>query len=195
MELLLQREADLKMSWHPGCMHIGGKDYAVGEIGRTGPGSPKDAPDWKTPSVPSSVSFTITANNQELHDSIVAVLRELEKTDQIKVNAQMAYNTKTKIKTKDQFVELEKIVTEANNKITQRVTELCHELELLGCSTDDLGCAKYTVMPADCFEWETKTNYGNICVYSHSGTQFYQFLNSNGLLEKHFPEWYRNGNF
>jgi len=197
MELLLEKESDLTMSWHPGCIHMGGNSYTVGALGSTGPGKSSEQPQWKPPIVSKSLQFTIGFKtiDTDSYNKIVSAINELANTDPVKVNVSGIWNTKNKVKTKDSFVELEKEVI-AQNEITRKKFEkLCDKIEAMGCYLDDVSPPKYMTLPEDCFEWETKVNFGGISVCCHSETQFYKFLDSNGLLEKYFPEWYRTGNF
>ena len=88
MELLLEQENELNMTWHPGCCYSNGH-YSYGPIGRQGPKpGPNDPPDNTVITIPTSVAFSISIknNDKEIYDKLTETLKQLKSTDNIDIN-------------------------------------------------------------------------------------------------------------
>ena len=89
MEILLQKEDILKLSWSPGC-HFNGTTYILGAIGRRGPGTTEEdlKKPWFCKGVPSSLQFFIRFNNVgdiDLYNEIKDIIIDIKNTDQIEI--------------------------------------------------------------------------------------------------------------
>lgn len=197
MELLLEKEAHLILSWHPGCYHIVGSSYTVGPIGRRGPGITNTETSWVIPGIPSALQFHIKflQTEQADYDTLANAIQKLAETDQIKVDVSKPYDVKGKIGIKKCFQAIDENIKKQNKIITDKFISLCNELNFLGCNTDVIRPPHLITLPEECFDWIIRKDYGSISVCCHKETEFYKILNSYGLLEKYFPKWYRDGNF
>jgi hypothetical protein len=209
MDILLNSEFELGFSWHPGCIFEGissstGKPkYMRGCVGRIGPGmSTEDIKKqvWEKPNVPSSLVFTINFKNQtdgDLYRKISGVLKEMENTDQIEVTCSAPRKVRDKIGVKDEYKEKSEEANNKNKEINEKLMSLVGQLEELGCTCDDLGSPKYEKILDEWFDWNEYENakLASINICCHNETQFYGFMQENGIFEKYFPEWYAKGNF
>ena len=228
MEIFIERENELNLSWHPGCMFMGMKtssscysigeigstgcvgntecnskpEYIVGAIGSKGP-SCSEQPKEITPitKVPSSIKMSISFKNKNdstLYETILNIVRDLQKSgDQIEINHTQPRLRRDKVKIKDKFHDEYEKMEERNSSIRQKFIALCTQLEELGCFVDDLGQPKYERVPENWYEINEYTDYSccSIGVCCHDDTIFYKYLKEKGLLDKYFPEWYKNRQF
>ncbi len=210
MDILIEEEEHLILSWYPGCYFsglnsCGCPEYILGDIGRTGcsystfSSEPKVEQGW-TPKISSALQFTIKVkriDGIELYDKVLSVIEKLQKTDQIKVDVTRPYVTRTKLEPKEEYKQLVEEMTESNAEIVTKYQSLVEKLEVLGCDCDDIGAPTLKSIPDEYYDWKIHTDAtrGSINVCCHSGTEFYKFLNENNLLEKYMPEWYRKGDF
>lgn len=201
MQLLLDRGDELNMDWHPGCIYDGNGNYYYGPVGRRGPGvTDEDLKNpFVVPSIPTCLQYTISLKNNDaqLYKLIITALTDLKNSgDVIDVKMGGVRHVREKIKVKDECKEIVDKITLENNQLKDKFTSLADELDKLGCDTSDVGCPKYKLIPDEYFEWNEYDDYKTcISVGCHNGTIFYKFLQKNGLLEKYFPQWYKDGKF
>lgn len=212
MEILIDREADLIFSWHPGCMFQGidqhGQSiYVLGEIGRRGPGVTdldikKQIENWEKPSVPSSLQFNIRLKNktdEQLYKEILEVLIEhaSNNSGQIKVTVNAPRKIREKGCVKEEFKDKLNEANQKNNEIREKFLSLINQLGVLGCMCDDLGQPRYEKILDEWFEWNEyiDASYGSFSICCHSETHFYKFMQEKGIFDKYFPEWYAKGEF
>ena len=84
-----------------------------------------------------------------------------------------------------------------SEKVEEKYSILVGQLEELGCYCSKLGKPTYQTIPDDWYEWREyiDTERFSISICCHNGTKFYQYLQSNGILDKYFPEEYKNWKF
>lgn len=192
MELLLENEDKLQLSWHPGCSYHNGR-YDVGAVGRIGPSDPYEP--WVCPAIPSSLSFNIRFKNKEDIDLFNQL--SLIKEDGIEVKIYNHSFKKEKIKIKDEFIKKANEITIKNEAIRDKCDQLIEQLEELGCNCYDIYPTTLEQIPLDWYEWQESydATLASITVLCHDKTHFYLFLKEHGILDKYFPEWYRLGKF
>lgn len=199
MELLLERENDLVMTWHPGCFYSNG--YQYGPIGRIGPKPGPDEPqqDNTVITIPNSLAFSISMknNDKELYDKLNNMLQQIKVNDNIDVNLDRGTtHKKEKLGVKPEHEINIKKINELNEYILDRYNQLTNELEQMGCDTNDLRGPKLEIIPNEYYEWNEYDDYKvSYRIGCQNGTKFYKFLYEKGLLDKYFPEWYRKGEF
>jgi hypothetical protein len=207
MEIIIDREADLILSWAPHAYWIGGSTYDVGPIGRTGPVGMRGSDSLGPRNLPDSLIFYIRFKDETdlpLYLAIRKGLEVLKTYDEISINQLSYHNGNRKsyiIREKGNLYpvyEKEVAKIEKENKLIEaKYLVLVDQLEELGCDCDDLKSPKYQTIPNDWYEWNESIDINrdsfNICC--HKGTKFYQHLQKHGILNKYFPEWYRMGNF
>lgn len=191
MELLLENEDKLQLSWHPGCCYHNGR-YDVGDVGRRGPSDPCEP--WVCPAIPSSLSFNIRFKNKEDIDLLNQL--SLIKEDGIEVKIYNNCLKRERIKIKNDFKEKVDEITIRNEAVREKCDQLIGQLEELGCDCSDI-YPKLELIPLDWYEWQESTDatLASITVLCHDKTLFYQFLKEHGILDKYFPEWYKLGKF
>lgn len=207
MEVLVERQQDLKLSWHPGCgFHkkgLGKSTYYVGPIGRRGPNTTEEdlKKEIKITEVPNSLVFYINFTNEskDLYETILNELENLIKYgDDIEIKEKRGpYNRIERIKPKPEYEDKIKEITERNEKINKEYIELVDKLEQLGCCCDDISGPKYEKLIDEYYELKEYVDYNSayIHVCCHKDTKLYNYLNQAGILEKYFPQWYRDGKF
>ena len=228
MEIFVERENDLILSWHPGCIFMGMKtynsnvapEYMIGEIGSTGCRGPSSVseymvgpigskgasdikPEQTSPitDVPSSIKLHIgfkNKNDDNLYNSILEIVENLQKSgDQIQINKTGPRPRKDKIKIKDEFSDKYMELEERNLILKQKFLVLYNQLKELGCYLFDIGEPSYESIPYNWYEIKEYTDYSccSIGVCCHDDTIFYKYLKEKGLLDKYFPEWYKNRKF
>jgi hypothetical protein len=211
VDVLISREKDIEYSWHPGCSYmgigtpIGGLShalYAVGAIGRRGPGVTEE--DLKKSSniteVPKCLALYIkikkdAGGGDNLYLAILGSLGSLVGGgDPIQVIPSQTRQIKEKLAPKDEYKK-QIAAIEAKNKSTidglnflkRLISEVC-------LNAEDL-LPKLSSIPDEWYDWNEYTDYPTIEVRCHSGTEFYKFMDKNSIFTKYFPEWYKNGNF
>jgi len=198
MELLLENEDKLQLSWHPGCYYYNGK-YTLGDIGRRGPGVTDEdlKKPWVCQGVPSSISFNIRFKNKDDIDLFNKLLSIIKKLEGIDVKFYDNCLKKEKIKIKDEFREKVDEIEERNKNVREKYLILIKQLEDLGCYLDSISGPKYEQISNDWYEWQESydATMVSINVLCHDNTHFYLFLKEHGILDKYFPEWYKLGNF
>ena len=152
MELLLEKKSDLIINSYE-CVHTGENNYHINSMGCTGPPGPVSI--QREPSGLKAILFSINFKtfNQNNYIRLIDSIKKLAEADQIKVNVSTTWNTKKKIKTKDNFLDLEKVIMTQNEAITNKFVQLCNELEKLGCYTEEISQPDYITLPEKCFEW------------------------------------------
>jgi hypothetical protein len=194
MEILINREPDLELSWHPNCI-FQGTDYVISPIKSK---SLMVNDEEHDPTIPKTLQFHIGFKNKEdvnLYKDILEIINDIAKYDQIKVIKNEPKVTKEKVclkkECKKQFTK-----TNKNNKKTKaKYDKLVNKMRDLGCRQFDF--PDYGDISNQWFEWKEyiDTTSASISVCCHSETHFYKFLQRNNMLEKYFPEWYKPGNF
>lgn len=196
MELLLENEDKLQLSWHPGCSYRNGR-YDVGAVGRREPGVTEEdlKKPWVCPNIPSSLSFNIRFKNKEDIDLFNQL--SLIKEDGIEVKIYNHCLKRERIKIIDEFKEKVDEITIRNEAIRDKCDQLIEQLEELGCNCYDIYPTTLEQIPLDWYEWQESTDAteGSITVLCHDKTHFYRFLKEHGILDKYFPEWYKLGKF
>lgn len=230
MEIFVERENDLNLSWHPGCIFMGMKtynsnaipEYMIGEIGSTGCCNPNGMPDYVVgpigskgagsniqkpeqilpiTNVPSSIKLHIGFKNQNddnLYKSILDIVEKLQNSgDQIKINKTDPRLKRDKVRIKDEFYDKHIELEERNLILKQKFLVLYNQLKELGCYLDDIGGPSYERIPDNWYEIKEYVDYTccSIGVCCHDDTIFYKYLKEKGLLDKYFPEWYKNRKF
>jgi len=207
MDILLEHENDLDINWHPGCSRMGHNTFSVGGIGRLGPGvSMEEARKPITiTEVPKCLVVYISIKKSvdskkaiQLCDLLNECFNKLlEQGDGIEIKGrQIIKSSQKKIGVKMEFLDDYNKIAHENQKIRDKCNELIHQLESLGCAVNDASFPKLVQVPDEYYIYENVTEVNSrfdICCDSQ--TRFYQFLKDKGLLEKYFPEWYRNGCF
>jgi hypothetical protein len=198
MEIIIEHENDLELSWHPSCGWIEGYTYVVGIRGATEKLGPNESP-----KPPNSLVFNIRFKNKndvQLLKTIWGMLNELKTTDQITINS-FGYHTEPLIKERGNLkAGYQNEISEMGKKnalIQEKYSILVGQLEELGCYCSKLGKPTYQTIPDDWYEWREyiDTERFSISICCHNGTKFYQYLQSNGILDKYFPEEYKNWKF
>src|SRR5438874_5756290 len=133
MEVLLDRENDLAMDWHPGCMYSG-SSYYYGPIGRRGPSGILEI---QTPitTLPLCLQFSIRLknNDNDLYKLVKQMLSDLKNEgDQIDIKEGTPKYIKEKSNIKTQYKQLFDEITEHNNKIRKQYDDLISQLKELG---------------------------------------------------------------
>lgn len=207
MEIILQNENNLNISWHPGCFKIQPGHYVVGPIGRTGhnPNSLDNivsASDVVLPNttIPDqlSISFSLKNNDKDLYQSLVSLANNLKLDPELEIIINQPRLIHEKICAKPEYENKVRELEEANKIIDQKFCNLLSQLEELGCTTDDIGHPRYEIIPEEYYEWKHYYDYipfFRIEIRCHKDTEFYKFMNKSGLLKKYFPQWYAEGKF
>jgi len=116
--------------------------------------------------------------------------------DQIDICTTPPRYTKEKGNIKEKYIRIFNEITHHNNKIEERYDNLVTQLEELGCNLDDIKAPRYIPILDEWFEWSEYYDYKvNYSIGCHSETKFYNFLKEQNLLEKYFPQWYRDGHY
>jgi len=198
MEILLENEDRLNLSWDPGCYFDGSK-YTAGAIGRRGANTTDEdlKKPWICSNLPSALHFHIRFKNIEDIDLFKKIKDIINNTVDGRVDIRVVYPKlqKNKFSLKDEYKEQVNIILEENEKMKQKYLDLIKQLNELGCECND--CPSYKIIPNEwynCEEYEDATKAG-IDILCHDKTQIYIFLKENGILDKYFPEWYKLGNF
>lgn len=191
MELLLNHP-DLAFSWQPYVFHLGKRNYAFG--GTTAVYSRGNRP--RNEAIPSTVAFIISFppnTSGKVYDEVAKCIRKQEAKD---LEIAVIYNEPRKNETlvvKPEFKEVHDLFVKQNQEINDLVASSSKLVELLGCK---VGESKYLRdLPAEWFEMVTAIQYTPISIRCHDKTDFYQFMLKNGILERVFPKWYREGNY
>lgn len=195
MDVLLH--PDLKYSWHPGCGYISPGYYCVGPIGRIGPGTTFPLPP-PTPNteIPTCLAIYIEFPNKEVQEQVVSCVRQLVKEgDDIQViypenNTQIIHEG-VKMAHLNEYCKIQA----QNEEIGKKWQELSVQLEQIGCDVDDCRGPKYVPVPREFYITRVEEILGRMEVRCKKGTRFYDHLHSNGILEKVYPQWYRDGNY
>ncbi|CAK7994851.1 Hypothetical protein POVR1_LOCUS369 [uncultured virus] len=193
MELLLNNQ-ELTFSWHFGYSYEGKKRYSLGPTFSIGP--PGSATDLPPPRIPSVLSFTISFTPEctgKTYNEVVKCLKDQEMKDP---EIAVIYNEPHKIETqvvKAEFQEVHDLFIKQNQEINDLVKKSARLVTLLGC---EVGESEYLrKIPDEWFETITTIKYDPIEVRCHKNTNFYQFMLKNGILERVFPKWFRDGNY
>jgi hypothetical protein len=202
MEIIADRESDLKLSWNPATIWKGGSTYTSVIIGRMGPGGKVP---WKDPSLPNSLNFIIQFKNRDdipLYQAISEMLDKLKTVDdEILISGTNrtpnSFLVREKRNLKENYQTKATEIKRENDLLRNQISILVKQLEHLGCDCDDLRGPLYQTIPDDWYEWNEYIDVtkASISVCCHDQTKFYQYLRECGILDKYFPEWYRIGAF
>lgn len=204
MEILLKNEDKLILSWHPGCIYKDG-EYILGEIGRRGLGVTEE--DLKKPWIysghPSSLQFNIRFKNIddiELCRQIKDVLYKFDdsNSDNIKfIHDNEPKLVRENLGLKDEFRNEVDKITQENKLMEGKIQNLLLQLKMLGFTPNSDESPKYKIVPDEWYNWKEyyDATKAGISICCHNKTQIYIFLETNGLLDKYVPEWYKLGNF
>ncbi len=203
MNILLENEDKLNLSWSPNCFYIGNGKYSVGPIGRLGPGvDPDNIPPWISPKVEDieCLSFFIFIKecNPYLYKQIKQAILGLEDE-----NIQIIYldyrTIEEQVGVKEEYKETYKKCVLNNNRLDEEVERVLGELRKLVHLVElDYSINGKLPISYDWFIYEGKideTRAAGMEIRCVKGTKFYQFLQDNGLVEKYYPAWYKKGNF
>ncbi len=200
MNILVERETDLEISWSP-CVFL--DKYIQGPIGRRGQGP--DGSQWgvmeiATPilNIPHSVAVTIKFKvpDSNLFLQIVDCLKSLQTSENLLITYQSPVTIYNKV-AKPEYKTCIDEVTQRNQKKNEHFDMLIKELEKLGCWTEDVSGPKLEQVGDECYTFEPEINWDNsyIKVCCHKDTKLFNFLNDSKILEKNFPQWYKDGKF
>ena len=197
MATIVAYQDKLSLSWHPGCSYMGGSSYAVGAIGRRGPGTTEDElkiPVYNT-EIPKCLAFyiTIPGSEKHLYDVILTELKLLN--DGVEILPRPPQETRVNLNVKEEFKAEYDSVMSKNQQIREKYNELVKQLEELGCDAENIEGPKLEEVPDSWYESTTSFTDSHIEVRCHSETKFYKELLSAGILEKSYPKWYRNGKY
>lgn len=193
MEILLNNEDKLKLSWNPGCTFDGKTYYPpIGPMGMTENFIKSNIPTEIT----APLEFHISLRNNEnvdLYQRIKAIIFDINKTDQISITVKVPQLIKNKLDIKDIYKEqVEKSIND-NEIVKEKCLILINQLNELGCYTEDIEYPIFKTIPNEWYNWHEYIDYTKavISVKCHNKTQFYIFLKEHGLLDKYIPEWYK----
>lgn len=153
MEILIERESEYEMNWHPGCSFTRGQDgltydYSCNPVGLTGSSGPQPQREMKIPKEPvekplKALVYFIDFKDkscEDIYGKTLSFLNALKtEGDQIKIISDPPCNMRIKLNVKPDYAE-EVLRMESENK--SRI-ELCdskiRELENMGCSVEYVG--------------------------------------------------------
>ncbi len=201
MEIFVERENDLSLSWNPGCLFEGIKQgepnyqtFMWGYAGCSGvrPDGTSIETDYSRPyvrtDIPDAIQFSIgfKESDMDLYKLILHVVTELKNNgDEIKIN----YRTRLIRKNiKDEFMDKVKMIENRNSLQKEKFDQICSKLDEIGVNYDDLNPG-YESIPDEYYEHTEIPSSISVCC--HDKTEFYQFLKTNGLLDKYYPESFR----
>jgi len=194
----------LKISWEP-AIYEGGNRYICGPMGRH---APKPA-DWKPmTTLPAGMKLTISIfhdseklyldekKDPKLYEQTLDLVTRLGEPDQIKMEESRPPWKKTEIlNPKPEFKEIVEDWQAKNTAIMTEFHELIVKLEELGCDIDDgPGSPRVHVIPQEYFVTRDYLDFG-LCYISfcmNFNMKIYQFLKEQGVLDRVFPQWYRD---
>lgn len=185
MEILIQKESDLDMSWFPGCQYDPyNKAYQIGPVGKIGPGSIFNNNDLTITTIPNCLVYKISLRNNDvdLYNQIKELLESF-KTDNIDIKIPSPIYKNEKISTKPEYINNIIKIMEKNNMIEGQYNNLLNQLENLGCDISEISDPTYEQIPDEYFNWNEYYDYRvTFDVCCHSETLFYKFLLKNLLL-------------
>ena len=198
---LLKNENKLKVNWHPGCFYDKDKGkYITGPIGSTGPVSneeavkPKPKPTQIT-EIPKALSIYVSTEDtdENIHSELFSLFEELKTDNSIEVICNKYFTIQSKIP-KSEYREIVNEIEARNKIILDKVAILSKQLEELGCDIDEMSGPDIEIIPNEYYDISLN-QHSTIIINCHSETDFYQMMLKNGILERAFPEWFRNCNF
>ncbi len=212
MDILLTKEQELYMEWDPQYTFVKKDDgtylyqswQSVSRKEQKARLSSMFQPRINVPPIPKTLKFVIHMrvqyNNMQETEALFHQLKAIFMTmkddgDEINVEAPEPYKYKYRMGRKPEFEKELALIDKQNEERNQRAEELIDELRKLGCGDtgdlDEIGSPTTLYGPDEYYEWVDKlANIPPISVQCHEGTRFYQFLKTNGLIERFFPDWY-----
>lgn len=203
MDILIEREQDLCISWYPGCTFAGIDNNGratyntFGVVRKNSDMTLKSLP--KVFNLPKHLILTIMFKNKtdiDLYERILKVIRDLERNDHITINTTEPVTIRERSYIKDGY-ELEvKNIINYNTEISEKFNVLIQQLKDIGCDCSNLYPVLRTI-PDEYYQWDEYKDVQNasINIYCYHETCFYKFLQENNLIEKYMPNWYTRGNF
>src|SRR5438105_3856937 len=149
MEWLLSHLEDVEISWSPGCSHLGGNNYAIGAIGRTGPKEEKIW--WTKPSIPKALVVYVKFKCQEESSSAECHMAEFLRKDFQQLIDPDLYIEYTKPYQRVERTPKEEYqsIFQAEQERQKKIQILMLDLEDLGVCTDNLSIK--SSVPAECY--------------------------------------------
>ena len=195
MATIVAYQDDLKITWHPGCSY--GNGYSVGAIGRRGPDTTEEDlnKEIRNTEIPSCLALhiTIPGDVKHLYEVIFNELKINYTGIEVITNPPRELRMNGKIK--EEYQLQHDAIVERNSQIGKKYAELVTQLEDLGCDTSDLSGPKLEKIPDSFYDFTMQNTDSFIEVRCHNATKFYEYLYSAGVLEKFYPQWYRDGKY
>lgn len=192
MELILEHESKLKLSWVPGYT-FDGSQYRP-PLGCMGPTGPRDK--FKPAlEITAPLQFFISVKNAEdiellfkiqekLIDELADdVLFEIKNPPLKKIRGLLKYQYKN---------EYKQHTLELNDK-KEKINDYILKLQELGCENCHQIYLPKNNIPDEWYDWYTFHDFtqANCNIVCHQDTNIYKFLKRHGLLDKYIPEWYK----
>ncbi len=186
-KFIQSNEKDLTISWSPGAYYSEiTKTWTVGICGTIHSGTP--VPNTE---IPKSLVFVLKTENRSIYDNLKELLKSEGVCNFCNEGTEIYRPLQVKAEFKTQYDELMK---EYHENI-EKGKELIKQLRTLGFRDIEYD---YVTPPKGSDEWyervgEIKYTPNRIEICCRQEDPFYKEMSANGLFEKYFPKWYKEG--